>query len=204
MNRIYFKILLVIVSLLYPAFMLAASFDCGKATVAIEKTICGDSQLSELDSRLGEEYQKLKQSLAKDSAAKLQQAQQDWLKQRLTDCSVEDIQCLSHLYQQRIDVLSAPTVEKLQGKWQSTEDKKSVVEIVDHHYIDYYEGKLVNKVTFEILSACKVDNGKVQDRGEYLETADESCYHIDAVTSQELTLMYLPRGNLLVYEKLKD
>ncbi|OQW92400.1 MAG: hypothetical protein BWK79_14745 [Beggiatoa sp. IS2] len=92
----------------------------------------------------------------------------------------------------------------MQGKWQSTEDKKSVIEIADHHYIDYYEGKLVNKVTFEILSACKVDNGKVQDRGEYLETADESCYHIDAVTSQELTLMYLPRGNLLVYKKLKD
>jgi len=204
MNNACFKILFVIFLLLYNTFSLAASFDCKKAETPIEKAICDHAQLSELDSHLGQEYKKLRGSLSKENATRLQKEQKIWLDHRLTDCSLKDIECLISLYQQRITELSLQTVERLQGRWQSTEDAKSIIEIKGHDYIDYYDGKSVDTVTFDILSACKSEGGKPDKKGKYLETAKELCYHIDSVTPEELVLMYLPRGNSLAYKKLKD
>ncbi|KAF1046918.1 MAG: hypothetical protein GAK35_00865 [Herbaspirillum frisingense] len=44
--------------------LLAASFDCGKAGSANEKTICGDAELSSLDDKLGKTFRQARQRAA--------------------------------------------------------------------------------------------------------------------------------------------
>jgi len=79
----------------------ATSFDCTKATTAIEKKICGSTKLSVLDSRLGDIYIA---ALKKTSDVKaLKQQQRDWLKTRN---ACKDNACLTEQYQQRIGDLA--------------------------------------------------------------------------------------------------
>lgn len=81
----------------------AASFNCAKATSKIEKLICGNSELSKLDERLGTVYlQVINQNLDKNDVI---QGQRHWLKTVRNDC--EDIGCLTTAYKDRISVLAA-------------------------------------------------------------------------------------------------
>ena len=103
----------------YPAAATAApSFDCGKASIAIEQAICKDEALADLDRRLAEVYAAQRQSSSKD-LAKLAREQKKWLAlaRRNSECSVaaksEDgsaappdiAQCLAKLYSERIEQL---------------------------------------------------------------------------------------------------
>lgn len=49
---------ILVISSLFNTISLAASFDCGKAFTNVEKMICSDGQLSELDNHLMESYKK--------------------------------------------------------------------------------------------------------------------------------------------------
>lgn len=78
----------------------AASFDCAKAGTKVEKLICTDQQLSEMDNHLAEQYA-LALAKAQDKAA-LKIEQITWLKER-NHCS--DRECISQSYYQRLDTL---------------------------------------------------------------------------------------------------
>jgi len=82
----------------------AASFNCDKAQTKTEKAICGNQQLSDLDSQLGQLYAKLKKTLAKEQVNTLKTKQRQWLEQRDKDCG-DDTLCLFNQYQQRLDEL---------------------------------------------------------------------------------------------------
>lgn len=58
----------------------AASFDCTKASTKVEKMICGDPELSELDEILGREYKKA--SASSTNLDLLKQQQKEWIKSR--------------------------------------------------------------------------------------------------------------------------
>jgi uncharacterized protein len=81
----------------------AASFDCAKASTDVEKMICSDSAISQLDSDLGVAYK-----AAMDKAENkdlLKQEQRLWLKAKLNTC--QNVGCLSDVYSQRIAQLNA-------------------------------------------------------------------------------------------------
>lgn len=78
----------------------AASFDCTKAVTRIEKLICADAELSQLDSALGRLYADARRGAA-DPAA-LKRAQRDWLGQR-DRC--RDSACVADAYRARIAAL---------------------------------------------------------------------------------------------------
>jgi uncharacterized protein len=79
-----------------------ASFNCGKAGTAVEKIVCADKYLSQLDEELAAAYGiALKQ---KDSAEFIKQKQQWWIRER-DGC--EGSECLRFLYEKRISELSA-------------------------------------------------------------------------------------------------
>lgn len=83
----------------------SAGFDCAKASSAVEKMICADAQLSELDESLKSAYQ---QALSNTSSASdLKKSQQTWLKSVRNRC-VETI-CLTQAYHARLTELN--TVE---------------------------------------------------------------------------------------------
>ncbi|MDM8558549.1 right-handed parallel beta-helix repeat-containing protein [Candidatus Parabeggiatoa sp. HSG14] len=83
----------------------AASFNCAKARVSLEKTICTDTQLNAVDEKMGNLYIQLRQSLGKTAVKQLRETQRHWLKQRTKICSSEDSACLLNFYYERISAL---------------------------------------------------------------------------------------------------
>lgn len=93
----------------------AASFDCGKASTAVEKLICANKELSELDEKLSLEYEKQLKWMAdldKKVAEKTKQdkkwslesqnrgRQREWLALERNSCLTAD--CLKVEYQARL------------------------------------------------------------------------------------------------------
>lgn len=108
MKRIVIAILLIVSS----ALSHAASFDCAKASTRIEKAVCGDEQLSKLDSDLMAAY-KAAQAISAD-ADKLKSEQKAWLQSSRNKC--EDTECIRKAYEDRINALkpvevSAPVTQ---------------------------------------------------------------------------------------------
>lgn len=85
--------------------VLAASFDCTKASPGMEKEICANAQLSKADEDLANYYFKLKNSLDKKRSEELLREQRDWLEQRSQHCKSDYVTCLIKLYNNRIDAL---------------------------------------------------------------------------------------------------
>jgi uncharacterized protein len=81
----------------------AASFDCRKASAAVEKMICADGQLSDLDGRLALSYRRALAG-AKDPGL-LKAEQKTWLTTERSKCA--DVACLKEAYQRRLSALDA-------------------------------------------------------------------------------------------------
>lgn len=80
----------------------AASFDCAKGATSIEKTICSDSQLSELDSQLLQSYKKAISTSPDADGLKFEQ--KEWLKNIRNKCT--DAGCMKQAYTERISTLT--------------------------------------------------------------------------------------------------
>lgn len=77
------------------------SFDCAKAVTKVEKMICGNDKLSELDGSLGLLYKKvLERSPAPEDVKELQRT---WIKEWRNTC--KDSSCLERAYTVRISEL---------------------------------------------------------------------------------------------------
>jgi hypothetical protein len=102
---------------------------------------------------------------------------------------------------------AAPTTyQRLQGKWQSTTDARSVIEIKEHQYIDYYDGKQVGAAAFVLDRACPgaTGAGHPGDNENYLvEPKEDMCWEIVGVDEVGLELSYTARGNTLNYRRMK-
>lgn len=72
------------------------SFNCSKAKTKIEHAICGASILSEYDNLMDKMYRELK------NLSEVKKSQRDWIKERNTQCSSADVDCLADLYQTRL------------------------------------------------------------------------------------------------------
>ena len=95
----------VMFSLLSP-LTFAASFDCLKATTSVETMICGSTELSELDSVLGNLY---KTEAAHEQKEQEQGVQRAWLKER-NRC--QDVACLTGAYGKRIRELKHDVLDE--------------------------------------------------------------------------------------------
>jgi len=79
------------------------SFDCAKATVAVEKAICGNEQLSALDRQLSEVFRTASAAALLASGPELERlrsTQRNWLRTR-DQC--RSISCVTSAYQTQID-----------------------------------------------------------------------------------------------------
>lgn len=79
------------------------SFNCAKAGISVEKTICSDGELSELDDRLFTLYLDLKQKLGSSQVDGFVATQKKWLRNR--NVCGSDVKCLINAYQTRRDQL---------------------------------------------------------------------------------------------------
>lgn len=85
----------------------SASFDCGKARTSIEKTICNNKKLSQLDEVLSHAYKDLVRKFPIKGFVQAQQ--REWLKDiRLIRCKENCANELIDEYSKRIDALKIP------------------------------------------------------------------------------------------------
>jgi uncharacterized protein len=83
--------------LMLPAVAKAASFDCAKANTTVEKTICADPKLGELDKALAEIYTI---EVARESeSVRVKSSQREWLAKRNT-CATNS--CIEQSYDSRL------------------------------------------------------------------------------------------------------
>ncbi|WP_339487458.1 lysozyme inhibitor LprI family protein [Pseudomonas sp. RL_5y_Pfl2_70] len=99
-------------ALLFLQQALASAMDCTKAASVVEKAICADKPLYELDAQMGAAYRKLIK--AAPGQAEVKKAQRQWLKER--DQCVEDVTCLKQRYQDRLQALHAEWIEAVAYK----------------------------------------------------------------------------------------
>ena len=83
----------------------------------------------------------------------------------------------------------------LQGKWQSLDDEKSSIEFSGDKKIDLYEG---GKLSEGVFTLEKKEEGLYLSVKEGEETFE---YKVDELSGANLNLIYLPRGNILRYER---
>ena len=76
----------------------AASFDCKKAGTEMEKTICSDSKLSQLDEKLAAAYREALEK-APQKGESLREGQRQWLRER-NECA--DTHCIKDAYKLRL------------------------------------------------------------------------------------------------------
>jgi hypothetical protein len=98
----FIKVLFV-AGLLGSAAVQAASFDCNKARTRVEKLICSQPQLGELDEQLDAAFRDAKDGLERAEAQRVTETQIRWLR-RVRDRCVDAI-CLENAYVSRLDQL---------------------------------------------------------------------------------------------------
>jgi len=79
--------------------VMAASFDCAKASTKVEHMICDNSKLSQLDSKLGQDYWEVLSKANEEQKRQLIADQKHWLKFTRNVC--DKVTCLKHAYWSR-------------------------------------------------------------------------------------------------------
>jgi uncharacterized protein YecT (DUF1311 family) len=83
------------------------SFDCRKASTAVEKTVCTDTRLKLLDSEMAKNYQAAKKRMVPAGLKTLVATQRAWTAERDLQCATGDSDCIAAKYQERNDILLA-------------------------------------------------------------------------------------------------
>ncbi len=104
-----------ILALCWPGLSLAASFDCGKAASAFEKTICADPDLSKLDEELAAKYAAAKAQLSSDGQKILRDSERRWLQFASDIClkyknDRSAAECLGWKYKKRVQDMDTAAV----------------------------------------------------------------------------------------------
>ena len=139
--------LLFIGLLIFPFYLYAASFDCSKATSWVEKAICADPQLSDLDEHLMVSYKKALSNTTNE--ASLKSAQRDWIKSVRNVCQKED--CLKEAYTSRLTELNHFV------------ESSSKLPSISGEYVRYYHGKVDRHSSSITLHELK--NGQIHVEG---------------------------------------
>jgi uncharacterized protein len=95
----------------------AASFDCTKAATPVEKLICADSQISDLDELLMQSYKKALVNTPEPEILKIHQ--RSWLTDTRNKC--QDSICLKRVYNERLSDLNSiqPEEQLAKSQWET-------------------------------------------------------------------------------------
>lgn len=83
----------------------APSFDCAKASNAVERRLCSDDGLARQDRLMAATYKKALKVQGRAEAKEIRASQRAWAKSRSAQCPDAGVACLNKLYQKRLAVL---------------------------------------------------------------------------------------------------
>tara|TARA_R110002126_G_scaffold178600_6_gene327613 strand:+ start:2413 stop:3558 length:1146 start_codon:yes stop_codon:yes gene_type:complete len=98
-------------------------------------------------------------------------------------------------------------LNKMVGLWRSLDDSNSTIRFTpEGQQITYYEDEFGSEFNVSVTRTCAdpsvYQSGEIILQTTSISSADDIyCYGIDLITKDRLTLIYLPRGNFLKYEK---
>ncbi len=149
-NMIMFQKILMLLLAALSITTHATSFYCDKANFDLEKVICNDMLLNEVDEQMGKAYLNLRKLLPKDATTQLKIDQLAWLKQRSQFCPSHDADCLIRFYQAHISYLKSQQCSNLQTAINSAL-KDTVIELEEIicHYKDSLQIKNKEHLTIE-------------------------------------------------------
>lgn len=109
---------------------------------------------------------------------------------------------------QRVPVSNKNMLALLQGRWQSMDDQKSFLVVTGDTQVTYYGTDAIDTSTINFYKDYPVKATPADLKltgGNYLiamnKPDDYLIYSVEGITNTRLTLMFLPRGNLLRYKK---
>lgn len=201
------KTLIGIISILPICNLFAASFDCTKAENSIEKTICSDKNLSELDDKMSVQFKNTK-GIAHNPQLLIQE-QRKWIAER-NKCA--DATCLSKSYAFRLAQLNSakreknancPITEKnLLGAWIHNEDGD-----FEEMAFDVYE----NKHTFVSWLHHRPEmtgTWNLQDCKLHITNLNDPTFSFDYIVKRydrgNLYLQEIDGNKVSVYTKVKQ
>ena len=85
----------------------ALATDCTQAASLVERTICSETDLHQMDADLNRLYSGLRLQLTVKARAELLAQQRNWLAERDRDCATGEGKCLREHYRARLDELEA-------------------------------------------------------------------------------------------------
>jgi len=96
------------------------------------------------------------------------------------------------------ETISEDLIKKnILGTWISNDDKKSKMIFTKELLLDFYDNKIIDTLTYTIENKGKESFLKTIDFKDNIEFN----YSIDYLTSKDLSLIYLVKGNTLNYTK---
>jgi len=120
------RLSLLVVLMMVPCLVQAASFDCSKARTPVDKLICGDEQISKLDSELSNVYDYVL-SYTRHSVKRstLIADQKNWIMTARDKCN--DVNCLRDAYRTRTKVLTMIKTDKSEACYVVDKNERSAI-----------------------------------------------------------------------------
>jgi len=174
MLNCYHRTLRIMALVLVGTSVHAASFDCKKATTAVEKAICSNTELGKLDSKMAKGYKSLLDALPKAEATLLVEEQREWLEQRenaFNSCDrgkPED--CLLYEYAVRVAVLGPPKQAGFNCKKAGTAVEKK---ICASRLLSHADGRVAEMYQSKQKDFKESQQDWLKERNEQL--ADSAC-----------------------------
>lgn len=148
------KIFLLLILLTDSNFVLAAGFDCTKASNTVEKLVCSDEKLSQLDDELTDVY---KQAIK--NSPNLKKEQINWLK---TVRKCKDVGCITNLYNSRLLELGS-LVETISDESNELDNEsEKLIKAVTQNSAVIKNNSLVSPTPFNIESKDSMEEVKAE------------------------------------------
>ncbi|MBS1772217.1 MAG: hypothetical protein JST82_05110 [Bacteroidetes bacterium] len=91
----------------------------------------------------------------------------------------------------------------LPGTWVSVDDPKSTLIITKDYYILCYAGNDNDTSKYTVSHKSCADSDNNTDEYYIFLEEEEMCYGVEDVSKDNLSLVYLERGNMLEYRRVK-
>lgn len=93
----------------------------------------------------------------------------------------------------------------LQGDWVSTDDPMAAISVIGSEWSNIYDGQFMDQNVMSLGAICP-DGAEGQAPGIVLQMMggapeDMTCFGVMDISAANLTLMHLPRGNILNYAR---
>ncbi|MDR0666923.1 MAG: lysozyme inhibitor LprI family protein [Campylobacteraceae bacterium] len=157
---------------LLSAFLFSASFDCKKATTEVEKLICSNEELSQLDDELNKAYKEILNKT--DNKEALIKEQRAWIKERN---SCKDEACIKIFY--RTQIFKSKTQIAHTSTYAEVLENKKMANMRENIYADVRPADSFLLIGGTEKQICKETLALFNEKGTYKE--DEKIVDFDYV-----------------------